>query len=240
MFCPNCGAQVEATAPFCPNCGAPQETAGRVPPPPPSPAQQVVVGPIVPKSNEIRTGAWISEAWQIVQSDLGNFVLGALIVAAISSVGSFIVRGPMQSGFEYATIRKLHTGRFDLNDVFKGFNFFLPTLIASILIGIFSFLGFMLCIVPGIVVMAMYNFSYLFIVDKKFDFWPAMQASHDIVKRDYLGHSLFILALALINVVGFLLCFVGLLITIPITTVAVVLAYRDLVGFERATLEQGV
>src|ERR1035438_2504042 len=45
-----------------------------------------------------------------------------------------------------------------------------PTLVASIVIGLFVFAGTLLCVIPGLVVAAMYKFTYLFIVDKRMDF----------------------------------------------------------------------
>ncbi len=119
--------------------------------------------------------------------------------------------------------------------MFKGFNFFVPSLVAHILISIFTALGMLLCIIPGIVIAAMYMFTFLFILDKKMDFWPAMEASAAIVKKDYMGFSLFILALGLLQVLGALACIIGIFVTLPIMYVAIALAYRDLVGFEPST-----
>ena len=38
---------------------------------------------------------------------------------------------------------------------------------ASILIGIFTFLGMLALLIPALVIVAMYKFTYLFIVDKR-------------------------------------------------------------------------
>jgi len=103
-------------------------------------------------------------------------------------------------------------------------------------ISVFTFLASLLCLIPGLVVWAMYQFTYLFIVDKQMDFWPAMQASHELVKRDYFGFTIFLLALLLINLGGVLLCVVGLLVTLPLMQAAITVAYRDLVGFENKEL----
>jgi uncharacterized membrane protein len=69
------------------------------------------------------------------------------------------------------------------------------------------------------------------------DFWPAMQASHDVVKNDYFGFTIFLLAMAGINILGFLACIVGLLVTIPVSVVAITIAYQELVGFEQRTVD---
>ncbi|MCU1272570.1 MAG: hypothetical protein JWO48_1, partial [Bryobacterales bacterium] len=75
-------------------------------------------------------------------------------------------------------------------------------------------------------------FTYLFIIDKKLPFREAMRASAAVVKQDYVGYTLFLIALALLNFAGVLCLFVGVLVTIPITMAAVTVAYRDVVGFD--------
>jgi len=82
----------------------------------------------------------------------------------------------------------------------------------------------------------MYKFTYLFIIDKRMDFWPAMQASHAIVKQDYFGFTMFLLAAAGINILGALCCIVGLFVTIPLTFAAITVAYQEIVGFDEQTI----
>jgi uncharacterized membrane protein len=84
--------------------------------------------------------------------------------------------------------------------------------------------------------MSMYKFTYLFIVDKRMDFWPAMQASHAVVKQEYFGFLLFLVLMSLLNIGGLICCVVGLLVTIPISFMAITIAYRELVGFEPNTV----
>ena len=226
MFCQFCGATVPPNVTFCPNCGKEQ--------PPSSVAPQPVVPQVYqPKANiEVQTGAWISRGWEVVQPNLGAFALMALLFAVLSSVVPFILQGSLMAGMHIAAMRYLMFKRTDVGDLFKGFNYFLPTMIAGLLISVFVFLGTLLCIIPGLVVAAMYKFTFLFIVDKRMDFWPAMQASHNVVKGNYFGFTIFLLALVLLNIAGALCCFVGLLVTLPISYAAITVAYQDVVGFE--------
>jgi uncharacterized membrane protein len=69
------------------------------------------------------------------------------------------------------------------------------------------------------------------------DFWPAMQASHDVVKNDYFGFTMFLIVMALINILGALCCIVGLLVTIPVSIAAITIAYQEIVGFEQRTVD---
>ena len=83
----------------------------------------------------------------------------------------------------------------------------------------------------------MYKFTYLFILDKRMDFWPAMQASHAVVKNDYFGFTMFLLLIALVDLLGVLCCIVGVFIAIPVGMAAITVAYRDLVGFDQQTID---
>lgn len=226
MFCHRCGASVGSDVRFCPHCG--QELPG--------PAPVHPVGAIRPSGRvEASPGRWISEGWALVQSDLGSYVLIALLFFLLSGVP--FIQGALIAGFHIYTMKKLSGRNPEIGDFFKGFNFFLHSLVASILIGVFTFLGALALIIPALVIAAMYKFTYLFIVDKRLEFWPAMQASHNVVKNDYFGFTMFLILAFFVNVLGFLCLIVGLLVTVPVTFAAITIAYKELVGFDQRTLD---
>lgn len=224
MFCDRCGAQAGDAA-FCPNCGQSlTPTAGATTPPPLWTA---------PSGVQADSARWLGEAWNLVMADLGPYAVLALIFGLLEGVP--FIQGPLIAGFHIYTIKKL-TGRHpQIGDLFQGFNFFLAALLASVVIGLFTFLGTLACIIPGLVIAAMYKFTFLFIVDKRMDFWQAMQASHAVVKNDYFGFTIFLILAFLVNVLGALCLVVGLLVTIPLTFAAITIAYREIVGFEPQT-----
>jgi len=229
MFCQRCGTQVGSDVQFCPNCGEAQGGAplsGNAPSPAPWTA---------PPGVQASGSRWIGEGWALVKADLGNYVVISLVFVLLSGVP--LIQGPLIAGFHVFTMKKLMGRNAEFGDLFKGFNFFVPTLVASLLIGLFTFAGTLLCIIPGLVVAAMYKFTYLFIVDKRMDFWPAMQASHAIVKNDYFGFTMFLVLAFLVNLLGVLCCVVGLLVTIPLTFAAITVAYKEIVGFEQRTAD---
>jgi hypothetical protein len=233
MFCHTCGTQVDAGLQFCPNCGqpiggAPGAFAGTAVP---------AVPWTPPTSVTLQTGRWIDAGWQMVKADLGNFVLIALIFTLLNGMVPFIIQGPLLVGFHIYCIKRMLNRPAEFGDLFKGFNMFVPALVACLLISLFTSLGALACIIPGLVIAAMYKFTYLFILDKHMDFWPAMQASHAVVKNDYVGFTLFLVLLGLINLLGVLCCFVGIFVTIPLSIAAITAAYRDIVGFEPSTAE---
>jgi uncharacterized membrane protein len=231
MFCHKCGTQVSPDVQFCPACGASLAVGG------PGLAGAPAVPWTPPAAVEVHAGRWVSEGWALVTADLGNYVLLALVFTVLSSAVPVILQGPMIAGLHIFTMKKLMGRRAEFADLFTGFNYFVPTLVASIVIGLFVFAGTLLCVIPGLVVAAMYKFTYLFIVDKRMDFWPAMQASHEIVKRDYVGFTLFLLLLVLVDILGVLCCVVGILVALPVTFAAITVAYKEIVGFEQRTVD---
>ena len=223
-FCTSCGSLLNPDVRFCPNCGQPQGM-GSTPAGPPS----VFVPPTGVRS---QTGRWLGIGWRMTQQDLGVFVVAGLLYLLLVTVVPVILQGPLHAGFMIMGFKKLLGRKVLLEDLFRGLKFFVPALVASLLILVFVFLGTLACIIPGIVVAAALSFTYAFIVDKRMDFWPAIQASHAIVRQDYFGFTMFLIACVLVNLVGVLCCIVGVLVTIPVTQCAIAAAYQDIVGLQ--------
>jgi uncharacterized membrane protein len=229
MFCHHCGTQVGEGIQFCPNCG---QTVGAAA----SLGAPSAIRWTPPTGIQSRTGHWIGAGWDLVKQDFGTYFLIALVFTILNAMVPVILTGPLMAGFHIFCMKKMLGRRAEFADLFKGFNFFIPTLVASLLISVFTSLGIALCIIPGLVLAAMYKFTYLFIVDKGMDFWPAMQASHAIVKQDYFGFTMFLISMFLVVVLGAICCIVGIFIAIPVTLAAITVAYREIVGFDDRTV----
>jgi uncharacterized membrane protein len=205
---------------------------------PPPAAVLYNAAPFIPRPGiKAETGRWISAGWAMVTADLGNFALLGLIFMLVNSVASVVTQGPLQLGMHMFCLKKMFNKRAEVGDLFKGFDYFMPAFVAALIIGVFVFAGMILCVIPGLVVAGMYKFTYLFILDKKMDFWPAMEASHSVVKNDYFGFTMFLLAMGLVNLLGLLCCVVGLVVTIPMSVAAITIAYQECVGFEQRTVD---
>jgi uncharacterized membrane protein len=229
MYCHACGSLVESNTEFCGSCGSSQRIEAGAGPIAPAPIP-TTVRRTGGKSDTMR---WIGQGWELVQRDLGTYVLMAVVMMVVNGAVPLLLSGATTAGFQIAFRRTLRGQKPELGDLFVGFQFFGSTLGAHIVIAILAFIGALFFIIPGLVVTAMYSFTYLFIVDKRMDLSSAMRASHEVVKQDYVGYTLFLIAIILLNVAGFLCLLVGLLVTIPITFAAIAVAYQDVVGFER-------
>lgn len=110
-------------------------------------------------------------------------------------------------------------------------------LLATIIVSIFVFVGFLLLVIPGIVIAMMLSLVTFIVLDKdtslswkKATFWQAIKKSKKLTsgyKWKILGITL---VLVLINLLGLLAFVVGLLITIPISGFTMAEVYERLKG----------
>ncbi len=184
----------------------------------------------------IRTGEWISEGWEIFKQDWLMHVVVMLILGAASSATGGILYGPLLCGYYYMIFKKLQdpTSSIELGDIGKGFEVFVNALVAWLLVGIFTSVGVIACFVGAIVVGALLVFVFPLVMDRRMDFWPAIQASFDKTKENWLGWSVFMLLIGLLYMAGSIACGVGVLVTGPIFFIATALAYRDNFGLAGA------
>lgn len=105
---------------------------------------------------------------------------------------------------------------------------YLPYLGATILTGIAVVIGLILLIVPGIIVAMMLLFVKFIVVDRGMGPIDALKESARITKGHRLTLFLFVLAIAVINIIGAILLLVPLLVTIPVSSLAMVYAYRTI------------
>lgn len=99
-------------------------------------------------------------------------------------------------------------------------------ILAALLLLVASFVGALLCGL-GLIVLAIFApFTYHGVVDKGQNAWTAFTSSFRLVGQNF--GAVFVLELALlgINIVGALLCGLGLFVTIPLSILALAYAYR--------------
>lgn len=188
---------------------------------------------------------WFFEAWQIFKTGWQVYMLTALVFMAVNILaqvvpfGVLVVFGPMVCGI-FLVISDHCEGRgYKLGRLFGGFAYFVPAFSSSILIFMFTMMGLVLLVIPGLIFGSWYIFAYLFIIDRGMDFWPAMEASRKLAFNDIVGFALFFLVIGIVNFLGLLFFFVGTLVTVPITFIATYVAYRKLAELHTLDADNG-
>lgn len=99
---------------------------------------------------------------------------------------------------------------------------------AELLSGLCIALGFILLIIPGLILAIMWFFVKYLVIDKNLTPIAAMKESARMTKGHRWDLLAFLLLIIIINIIGVLCIVVGLLITIPVTGLATAHAYRAL------------
>ena len=230
-YCPKCGNQLSGSEPHCPACGQPTDS-----PPPllePSPART---------QESLPLGDYVKTGWNLFKQYPGGFVGFCLLyfliqvalkaIPYVGAVAAVVINTPLLMGNFIVSAKLLHGQPPEFRDFFEGFQYFLPLLLLSLVAGLFIGIGTILLVIPGIYLAVAYLFASYLVVDRRLDFWPAMELSRRTVTPRWFGYFAFMLLLALLNLAGALLLGLGLLVTIPLSFCAVTAAYADLFGFQ--------
>jgi uncharacterized membrane protein len=118
--------------------------------------------------------------------------------------------------------------------VFGYFGAMLSILLAMLLVTIFSVIGFLLLVIPGIYLSIAYSMTMPLIAEKKLGFWSAMEASRKAVTKHWLKYFLTFLLMGLILGVSMLALFIGLIWTVPMMIAVFGILYRITFGVEEA------
>lgn len=99
---------------------------------------------------------------------------------------------------------------------------------ATLLAGVVVAIGFVLLIVPGVILALMFMFATYIVIDRGRGPIEAMKESRNITRGHRWQLLGFALALAGINILGAIALLVGLLVSVPVTSLAFVHVYRTL------------
>jgi uncharacterized membrane protein len=192
----------------------------------------------------------ISFGWKKMRENMGFLGLVLLFTFLVSSGSTFFERylndmsllrnlygmvfavltTIIQMGF-LKIILKIHDEQeAEFSDLFSSFHLFFKYFIASILYGIVVAFGLVLLIVPGIILAIKYVFYDYLIIDKELGPLEALRESSRITGGVKWQLFIFMLLVFLINFAGILFFGVGLLLTIPATTIATAYVYRRLLA----------
>jgi hypothetical protein len=153
---------------------------------------------------------------------IGLFFVVVLLVGLLSM---YVAAGMYRCAF-----KQLRGEPISTSDIFTAGDCFLQCLLAYILISILTTIGFLLCIVPGFIVMGALYFTLPLIVERKMGPAEAMQASRDATRGDLFMFILFALVVAFLAQAGSYLCYVGMLATLPLHFTIGAVAFRDCFG----------
>ncbi len=216
--------------------------AGVTPPPP------VATGPVdaramaddlIARAAPLEISGCISRGWALLKSDFwpivgATFVLS--IVAAVAGsipflglIASFLLTGVFYGGLYYFYLKKIRGQPAEFGDVFSGFTLaFGPLVVTSLLVTLLTTVGLICLILPGIYLAVAYSFAYLLVIDRKLEFWTAMEVSRRVISAQWWRVFALLILGALLALLGLIGLIIGVFVTLPICIGAVAYAYEAL------------
>lgn len=142
---------------------------------------------------------------------------------------AFFINPVLLGGLAYVFSRRIRGENPGVGDAFNGFSLaFLQLGLSGLVSFVLICVGLLLCVLPGIYLAVGYMFALQLIIDKKYDFWTAMEVSRRVVHRQWWTMFGLAMVLFLLNVVGVLACLVGCIVTAPLSVAAIMYAYEDI------------
>lgn len=145
-----------------------------------------------------------------------NIFVGLLTILAISAL--FVLFLGSHSEEIISALTQMQSG--EERDVKLGIELLIG-------IGVNFILAVSIGFVVSFIISTLYFFAPLFVIYHDLSFWPAMEASRRMVYTRFWKITGFVGLLALLNIAGTILCCIGLLVTIPVTYIAMYNAFMD-------------
>ncbi len=114
-------------------------------------------------------------------------------------------------------------------DLWSGGPWFFKYFMGSILYGAVVAIGLIFLIIPGVILAVRLKFYDYLIVDQGLNPIEALKRSWVMTKNHTWDILVLLFVLMLLNFIGSLIVFVGLIVTVPISVMATVMVYRKLV-----------
>jgi hypothetical protein len=164
-------------------------------------------------------GTCVSAGFSGLKKNPITHIVATLLMGIVGGVSAGLLSGPMLVGYMRMIKTEDEGGKVEIADVFKGFDDFVPALLAVLLSSIIVSIGFMLCILPGLLIMGLIpTAAYLVAVGEK-DGVNAIKRAFAAVKEHLFATFACSLILGIIGSLGAIICGVGIILTMPIAII---------------------
>ncbi len=191
------------------------------------------------EQKQVVIGEAIEFGWNAVKSHLGFFIGMFLLFAALSfmnfgshAIGTRIVLGLFVSGISLGCIKitiDVADGKApEFKELFSCFSLLLKYIIAAVLYSIVVGVGLVLLIIPGIIWAVQFGFYPYVIVKERLGPVAALRKSSAITEGVKGRLIVFAFALLGVNVLGVIAFGIGIIVTIPLSMIAMAHVFRQL------------
>jgi len=159
--------------------------------------------------------------------DDGTGFFGRLILQSLLSALVLVFAWIVGAGLVRASLNVTAGRPFLFSDVVKTDNLG-SVVVASLIIAVATFVGTIMCYLPGLVVGFATSYTLFFIIDKNMAPVDAIKASVMFVKDNLANTIVWYVVGGLVAAVGFVICVVGALVSVPVVLLGTAYTYKTL------------
>jgi hypothetical protein len=154
-----------------------------------APAYEAQIFALPPR---LQIGYCLERSWALWKSNFALISLGCLVYGLIGlcqlipgvNFVYWIFSGVFEGGLYLIFIRRIRGQPAAVSDVFAGFKIaFVQLLLTGVVSGLLGALGICCCVLPGIYLIIAWTFGVPLVIDKKLEFWSALELSRKVVTR---------------------------------------------------------
>ena len=151
---------------------------------------------------------------------LASAIMGFLFFLIAQVIGAGIIRGSLgiTEGRPFVFSEMLKTDRLG------------AVVITSLITTAIIFVGVLLCYIPGLIAAFFLQYSLYFLLDQDLAPMDAIKASFNFVKNNVANVLIWYIVGGLVAVVGFVVCLVGAIVTVPVVLIGTAYTYKKLNG----------
>jgi len=203
-------------------------------------------------------GGWIRKAWEIFQKEPGYFI-GLLIlsqglstavqligqqmgefIGVFATIAVTVAVLPMQMGYAILARKIMRNEPYTFSDMFGGYKMTGELIVLYLLYGLLVIVGMVFLLFPGIYLAIAFAWApYLMLFYNK-SATDALSLSRKMLHKSWWGIFGFALvALFLLNVAGLMVCLIGILVSLPVSSIAMYVSLHETLGLaESETTEE--
>src|SRR5215212_7436936 len=161
--------------------------------------------------------------------------LGGILISIVGWFVSLIVGAAIQSGFLSGVLDIANGQQVSVGSFFRPRNIG-QVIIAGLIVGVITTIGFVLCVIPGLLASILLIFTVVALLDRNLPAVDAVKTSFETSKANFGSAFLTWLVGVALIVAGAILCGVGLLVAVPVAALFLVFAWRRITGGQVAPL----
>ncbi|MBA2955695.1 hypothetical protein GON03_15265 [Nocardioides sp. MAH-18] len=159
--------------------------------------------------------------------DEGSGTLWRMIVGGIAAAFQYFVMLVVGAGILRGALGITDGRPFQTAEIFKTDQIG-GIIVASLVVGLATGIGYVLFILPGVVIAFLTSYTLLFVIDQNLPPIDAIRASFDLTTK-HLGNTVvWYVVGGLVAIAGAIACGVGLLVTIPLVIIGTAYTYKVL------------